>query len=402
MAYKGKYRQAKAPVSAWKVIVIVLLCIVLVVGGVAAAGWFYLNSKLEKITQAELVERDVTGMDLSSLIGNLDETEPTVPEETAETEPTTEETEPTTEETEPPTEEETEPDYGESGKVVNILLIGQDSRAGEDSKLADGIMLLTLNKETRTLAMTSFLRDSYVQLPPEYRGHTCGWNRINTSYALGYVWFGTGGAMEMMDLTLERNYGVKVDGNIEVSFDTVVNVVDAIGGVEIYLEGDEYTAMKFWENAWNINYEYLGVDKHVEISEGWTTLNGDLALAYARERHVNNADNDMKRTARQRAVIEAMLQKLVKMSPTELDNLVNMVCEEIITDISVEDMKMYITELLPYIFNLNTVSYQCPTEGSYWGEMVQLPDGEGGVLKIDFNKNRKMLEAIQQGEIPEL
>lgn len=400
MAYKGHYRQAKPPVSAWKIILIVLLCIVLLVGGVATAGWFYLNSKLEKITQAQIVEQDVTGKDLSALIGNLDETEPSVPEEIAET---TEATEATTEEptTEPPTEE-TEPDYGQSGKVVNILVIGQDSRAGEESKLADGIMLLTLNKETRTLAMTSFLRDSYVQLPPEYRGHTCGWNRINTSYALGYSWFGDGGAMEMIDLTLERNYGVQVDGNVEVSFDTVIHLVDALGGVDINLVGDEFTTMEWWADIYNGQYEWLGLDKRIEIHEGVTTLNGDLALAYARERHMNNADNDMNRAGRQRILIEEIIRKLTQLSPLELDKMVNMVCEEIITDISVDDMKMYITELLPYIFNLNTVSYQCPTEGSYWGEMVQLPDGEGGVLKIDFNRNRKMMEAVQKGEIPDL
>lgn len=396
MAYKGHYRQAAAPVSAWKVILIVLLCIVLLVGGIATAGWFYLNSKLEKITQAQIVEQDVTGKDLSALIGNLDETEPSVPDEMTEaTEATTEE--PTTE---PPTEE-TEPDYGESGKIVNILLIGQDARDGEDSKLADGIMLLTLNKETRTLAMTSFLRDSYVQMPPEYRGHTCGWNRINTSYALGYSWFGNGGAMEMLDLTLERNYGVKVDGNVEVCFDTVVNVVDALGGVDIYLEGDELTTMDWWTTVFNDKYIRLGWDKRVEVHEGMNTLDGLMALAYARERHMNYADNDMNRAGRQRKIIEEIIRKLTKLSPMELDNMVNMVCEEIITDISVDDMKMYITELLPYIFDLNTVSYQCPTEGSYWGEMVQLPDGEGGVLKIDFNRNRKMMEAIQLGETPE-
>lgn len=405
MAYQGRYQKprAKKKGGIWKTLFIVLLCIILLAAAVVAVGWFYLNSKVDKITQAQIVEQNVEGKDLSHLIGNLDETEPsmvqTEPAVEAETEPVTEA--PTTEETTEPTTEATEPDYGDSGKVVNILLIGQDSRAGEESKLADGIMLMTLNKETRTLAMTSFLRDSYVNLPDYYRGHTCGWNRINTSYALGYAWFGNGGAMEMLDLTLENNYGVKVDGNVEISFDTFIHVVDALGGVEINLEGDEYKQMLWWADIYNEHYEWLGLDTRVEVHEGMNTLNGDMALTYARERHMNAADNDMNRAGRQRTVLVEIIRKLTKLNPLELDKMVNMVCEEIVTDISPDMVKTYIRELLPFIFDLNMLSYQCPAEGTYWGEIVKLPDGDGGVLKIDFNKNRKILAAIQKGEIPE-
>ena len=46
-------------------------------------------------------------------------------------------------------------------------------------------------------------------------------------------------------------------------------------------------------------------------------------------------------------------------------------------------------------------SYQIPAEGTYWGEMVMLPDGESGVLKIDFNQNRKIMETVLKGEIPD-
>ena len=207
---------------------IVVLCVVLLLGLLFGAAYFYLESKLDKINKATFEEKDVSGQDLSSLIGNLDESNPTI------------NISETTVPTEAPTEAPTEPDYGETGKIVNILLIGQDGREGEEAKLADGIMLFTLNKETRTLTTTSFLRDSYVKLA-DYRGKTCGWNRINTSYALGYSWFGNAGAMEMLNLTLENNYGVKVDGNVEVDFSAVVKIVDAMGGLDIELTGAEFT-----------------------------------------------------------------------------------------------------------------------------------------------------------------
>ena len=222
MAYQGRYNngdRAKSGGGVWKIILIVILCVVLVLGLLFGAAYFYLDSKLNKVRQATFEEKDVSGQDLSALIGNLDDPNPTISisESTAPTEEATEET------TEPPTE----PDYGETGKIVNVLIIGQDSREGEESKLADGIMLLTLNTETRTLTTTSFLRDSYVKLA-DYRGHTCGWNRINTSYALGYSWYGDAGAMEMLNLTLENNYGVKVDANVELSMFSLVDIVDAI------------------------------------------------------------------------------------------------------------------------------------------------------------------------------
>ena len=389
MAYQGRYGNgnSKSSGGAWKIVLIVVLCVVLIFALLFGAAYFFLQSKLNKVTQAQFEEKDVSGQDLSALIGNLDDPNPTYT---------------VTEATEATTTAPTEPDYGKSGKIVNILVIGQDSRAGEDSKLADCIILLTLNKETKTLVMSSFLRDSYVKLPEYYRGHTCGWNRINTSYALGYAWYGDAGAMEMLNITLKDNYGVEVDGNVEISFKTFKTVVNAIGGVDIELYGDEYTKMLEWQDAFNEHYEWLQMPDHVEIHEGMNTLNGDMALEYARERHVNYGDSDIQRTNRQRLVIASILDKISKMSLTELNSLIDTVLPEIITDISTEDMMMYIQELTPFLFDdLTLVSQQIPSDGTYWGEMVMLPDGESGVLKIDFNQNRKIMETVLKGEIPD-
>lgn len=404
MAYQGRYnsstdngsgkqRSRKGSGSAWKIALAVVLTFILTLGLVAGVAWWYVNSKIGKINQATFEDRDVSNQDLSSLIGNLDETTPTQPDGTVSTDPV--ETEPPTE---APTEAPTEPDYGKTGKIVNILVIGQDSRAGEESKLADGIMLLTLNKETHTLAMTSFLRDSYVKLN-NYAGHSCGWNRINTAYALGYSWRGDAGAMEMLNLTIADNYGISVDGNVEISFDAFKNVVNALGGVEIDLQGDEYIKMCWWRDKLNEFYTANGLEGYVdELSEGVNTLGGDMALEYARERHVNNADNDMNRVVRQQKVLEQIISKASKLSPLELNNLIDAVLGEILTNISADDMKTYITELTPYLVGLKLVSYQCPAEGTYWGEMVELPDGVSGVLKIDFAKNKQILASIVNGE----
>lgn len=406
MAYQGRYHNDPSPAPSRRkngakrsVLLAVVLTVVIIFTLEAIAALClikmaptiitkFLESKASLVTKAEFEEKDTTGQDLSALIGNLDEVDPTI-SMSQEDEPQTA-TESITETT---PEELGEVDYGQSGRVVNILVVGQDSREGEEHKLSDTIMLLTLNKETRTLTMTSFLRDSYVKLPDYYRGHTCGWNRINTSYALGYSWYGDAGAMEMLNLTLANNYGVNVDGNVEISFDTFTEIVDAVGGVDIDLQGDEYTIMCQRVEEW----WYLDVELH----EGVNTLDGKTALLYARERHANNADNDMNRAERQRKVLSQIITKCAQMSLTDLNAMIDRVLPGIITNISDEDIAMYITELTPYLLDLKFESNQCPADGTYKGEMVELPDGLSGVLKIDFEANKKIMSAIVNGETTE-
>ena len=398
MAYQGQYRNNNTPPKggSHKIVLAVVLTFILTLGLVVGVAVLYVNSKFGKITQATFEEKDTSGQDLSALIGNLDETAPPQVDETMNSEV------PTEAPTEVPTEAPTEPDYGKTGKVINILIIGQDTHQGEEHKLADCIMLATLNKETRTVVLTSFLRDSYIKLPDYYRGHTCGWNRINTAYALGYSWYGTAGAMEMLDITLNNNYGVTVDGNVEFSFDSFKTVVAAIGGVEVELYGDELTTMQENADRYNRYYdEYLPEKERAILTEGPCLLNDDLALEYVRERHVNAADNDMNRVKRQQLVLSQIVKKVAALSPLELNSLIDEVLGMIITDISEEDMKTYIVELTPYLTDLTFVSNQIPADGTYKGVMKDLPDGPSGVLEnYNFQKNKDIMAAVQAGELP--
>ncbi len=404
MAYQGRYhndptpapsRQSNSTKRSVLLAVVLTVVIIFLLEAIAALCLVkmaptiitkFLESKAGLVTQAEFVEKDTTDQDLSALIGNLEEIDPTISVGKDEESQTTVENV-----TAPASTGSEVADYGRSGRVVNILVVGQDYREGEEAhKLSDTIMLLTLNKETRTLTMTSFLRDSYVKLPEYYRGHTCGWNRINTSYALGYSWYGDAGAMEMLNLTLANNYGVNADGTVEVGFETFKAVVDAVGGVDIDLQGDEYTIMCQRVAEWGY--------WDVELKEGLNTLNGKTALLYARERHANNADNDMNRAERQRKILTQIITKCAQMSLTDLNAMIDQILPQVITNISAEDIAMYVTELTPYLLDLKFESNQCPADGTYKGEIVELPDGPGGVLKIDFEANKKIMAAIVNGE----
>ena len=103
--------------------------------------------------------------------------------------------------------------------VTNVLLIGNDSRdAGEDGR-SDAMILLSISNETKTIHLTSLLRDMYVDIP----GHDG--NRLNAAYAYG-------GSKLLME-TIEENFDIEVNRYMLVNFQAFANLVDAVGGVEL-------------------------------------------------------------------------------------------------------------------------------------------------------------------------
>ena len=109
--------------------------------------------------------------------------------------------------------------------VVNILLIGQDSRTTKGQGRSDSMMLCTFNKVQKTITVTSFMRDMYVQIPG-YKN-----NRINVAYMYG--------GMELLNETLEKNFGLHIDGNVEINFKHFAKLIDMVGGIELELSGPE-------------------------------------------------------------------------------------------------------------------------------------------------------------------
>lgn len=103
--------------------------------------------------------------------------------------------------------------------TYNLLLIGTDSYSENARGRSDTTVLVQLDTESKTIKMISFLRDMYVKIPGR------GSNRINASYAKG--------GASLLEKTLEQNFGVTVDAYVAVNFDRLVNVIDAIGGVEV-------------------------------------------------------------------------------------------------------------------------------------------------------------------------
>ena len=349
MSKGGRFLEQKAPEkgNTWVKVLVIVLAVILVIGALGA--WFVV-SKMNKIQKAQLAENQLSEEDLAGLLVEdpTQETE-TVPTETTEPKPT-------------------DPDYGKMGKVINVLLIGQDAREGEESKNSDTVILVTVNKETKKITMTSFLRDSYVTLnnvvDSNGKSHS-GSTKLTLAYALGYQWGGTLGAMQVMDQVITNNFGPVVDHNIEVNMEAFDACINALGGVTITLDKDEAKYMN--------NYFSKFDAEGREFFEGDNLVDGWAAEVYVRTRHANNGDNDYNRTNRQRQLVAQVLEKVKNMSVLELNKLVDQLLPLVATDMTNTDMTNYILEVLPILPEVTLESIQCPNkEMGLWGEVADI------------------------------
>ncbi len=250
-----------------------------------------------------------------------------------------------------------------SDHVINILLIGQDRRAGQGRSRSDSMILCTIDKVNKNITMTSFMRDMYVPIPG-YQD-----NRINTCYALG--------GMELLDKCLEKNFGIEVDGNIEVDFFGFMDIIDLVGGVDVKLTQAEANYLNKRGN-WEVSND------HWSLVAGVNTLNGSQALAYSRIRAIGD---DFGRTERQRTVLTAVAEKCKGLSLGELNKLLNKILPLITTDMSSNQIMNYAIDLFPMLSSMTVNTMRIPADGTYRNAWVR----GMAVLLPDLGANRKIL-----------
>lgn len=372
MSYHGRFEQAKQPKQPGKkkglkiflIVIAVILALLLIFAG---AAYLYLQSKLKKMNIIEL------------------------PKDTyAYTEPTDEVTRPpeTGAETTEATTEATVPKMT-ADDIVNILFVGQAARAGEEETMADSTMLVSINTYTKEITCMSILRDSFVKLP-DYKGHQCGRAKFTVCYNLGYQWGGgTAGGMEMTNICLKDNFGIEVDYNVEVSFDSFIKMIDYIDGVDIDLTQAE---------ADYLNKDTLYVKRTIE--PGVQRLQGMEALSYARMRKAaGDSESDIKRTERQRKVVEALLEKFRYRSIADLNKWIDILLPMVSTTMTPTDVTKLAARVLPIFSELKIKGATVPMEG--WGDMVDIyNDGQiHSVMRFDTAKEKKLIRAITEAEV---
>ncbi len=360
-------KKPKKPLGWKKIVLIVIGVILLLLAALVIACVVYYNSMLNKMNQVTVPKIEYTE----------------AATEAAQTEDQAETTEATTVAT-------TEPHVASSADYLNILVVGQAARDGEEERFADTALLFTINTYTKTLTQTSLLRDSFVK-PPDYRGHTFGRIKLTTVYHLGSLYGdGPAGSMELMNLTLYKNFGIEVDYNFEIDFEAFVKVINLLGGVDIELTEAEA--------------KYLNNDSKVwqTVEPGMNWLDGDTALAYARMRKAEgDSESDIVRTERQRKFVESLVTKMKDMNLSDLQKIANEVLPMITTSMTNSEITQTLLTLLPMLPEL-TIEKGGTCPASYKGDMVEIY-GDGfyhSVLRFDETETKKAMRAITEGEEP--
>lgn len=261
--------------------------------------------------------------------------------------------------------------------VTSVLLIGSDSRTSGTEGRSDAMILITISDRTKTVHMTSLLRDMYVEIP----GHDG--NRLNAAYAYG--------GPELLMETINQNFGTGVYHYAVVNFEAFANLVDAVGGVELELTNEEVQ----WVNAYLNEYNELrGMPMETDYLDtslsGNIHLNGAQALAYCRNRYIGT---DFARTQRQRNVLSAVMKKLPGALITNPGGLINGLFPNLTTNLTQGEcmrLAMMAGKLLTY----DIVQDSLPLDGTYSNATIR----EMSVLQVDFDQNRAYIRKEIYGE----
>lgn len=222
----------------------------------------------------------------------------------------------------------------------NIALFGVDSRDKELTKntRTDTIMIASVNMDTGAVKLVSVYRDTYLNLGNDT------YNKCNAAYAKG----GPEQAINMLNMNMDMN----VSDFVTIGFDGLIDVIDALGGVEIEVTDAEISHLNNYQISMvgtSSDGEHFtakeGTDYIPVTSAGRQTLNGLQATAYCRIRYVGD---DFQRTERQRTVLQAIADKARTASPTTLNEIANSVFPEVYTSLDLAEILEFLGEITKY------------------------------------------------------
>lgn len=254
-----------------------------------------------------------------------------------------------------------EPPKWEGTERVNILLMGVDARGLKKGEVprSDTMLVASLDPVTKKAYLFSILRDTYMDIP-DY-----GKERINTA-----ITHGPNTAMKAVSELL----GIPIQYYVYTDFQGFIELVDAVGGVDFYVEKD----MHYTSKADNHEYD-------IDLKKGQQHLDGKTALQYVRFRH--DAMSDYTRTERQRNFLKAVADKLKSTtSLMKLPSILEKVNPYIDTNLSVQDM-----------WKLATVGYDSQMAASEQIPPMKLLQEEtvGGASVLSIRSEDELKQYVQ-------
>ena len=213
-----------------------------------------------------------------------------------------------------------------TSKPFNVLISGSDTRGGFDENgRSDVIMVATINPKTSTILLTSVPRDYYVSTACD-AADGCMQGALDKITHTGI--HGTNTTKR----TVEQLLGIEINYTFKVGFDTVTDLVDALGGVDVYVEPG-----------------YAVTNQYFSVHEGVNHLNGHDALEYARERYAYT-EGDRQRTKNQQQVLMGIVNEATKPSViTKYASIMDAMANTFSTTMSNEE----ISDLIKYQINNN-------------------------------------------------
>lgn len=231
---------------------------------------------------------------------------------------------------------------------VSILFVGVDDSEnrgqGSENSRSDALVLATLNNTTKTIKMLSIPRDSYVYIPKV--GYE---DKITHAHALG-------GTLTTIE-TVEDLLDIPIDYYVRMNFNAFIDVVDALGGIEVEVPYALHEKDEFDRNT-------------VNLQPGLQHLNGRQALALARTR---KQDNDIERGKRQQEILTAIIKQVSSVgSITKYDNVIKAIGNNMKTDMTFDEMKSflsYLTQGMPRIDSLTLDGEDDMSTGVYYYQL---------------------------------
>lgn len=264
---------------------------------------------------------------------------------------------------------------GAPNEPFYLLLLGVDKGeeryedVGEDDSLyrADTIMLCRIDPKAIKATLISIHRDLYVELDENLEGNVEGETegKINAAYSLG----GPSGMVRQVS----KLAGVDISHYAEIDFDTFMELIDTIGGVEVTLP----VAIS--------DPDYTGL----ELEAGTQTLNSHDALMLSRSRHAYDeyGDGDLYRAANQRAIIASILRKVLASSPQDMISSITAMSKSLTTDMTLDEILALASQFRDFNPDEDLYTGMTPTEGELiddvYYEILDVPAWTKMMQRVD-------------------
>lgn len=261
----------------------------------------------------------------------------------------------------------------QDSKVLNVMLFGEDNHGEDEHGRSDTMIMLSIDNRHKKLKLTSFQRDTYVYIP-DY-----GYNKINSSY--------TYGGAKLSIQTIEANFGIKIDRYAVVDFDSFIEIIDTLGGIDMELTQDEidYINYQMYKN------NQASTPTTITDAPGTVHLTGQQALWYARNRGLSIGEDgneigidgdDWDRTSRQRKLLETVFESMKGADLAQIVSIVSSIGPLVTTNLKKDEITALVTRSLTYL-QYDVEQYYIPEEGLWYyddntsaGSVIRIADME--------------------------